>query len=302
MIVYPHQNNAGNTKLTMCQGVAPVLLPGFAIKWPNMATRLYQFVYLCFPNCNILHSIIMQQNSDITKYYEGTTVLNSQYGAVYPFPLWWLSKYTLCLIIIIKSEVWTIIHCLQVRSWNNGMRCMSLYILILTFSVFIHSNSQTDILSNCSWIQQWTFIYQLTPTQSTMRTSQNISYYSNSVAKSPQCIPNEYNIFLDNTEYIFVHRPHIWIKCCCDLWWFGSVQCYPYLSHWITAIWETMLYANCHKKAMQQIIKWITMQCHYNAVNVLQKHHNRHPIARPLGRNFLNLDSILHCGVIIDIL
>ena len=32
--------------------------------------------------------------------------------SVYPFPLWWLKEYTLCLIIIIKSEVWTIIHCL----------------------------------------------------------------------------------------------------------------------------------------------------------------------------------------------
>ena len=29
-----------------------------------------------------------------------------------PFPLSWLRDYTPCLIIIIKSEVWTIIHCL----------------------------------------------------------------------------------------------------------------------------------------------------------------------------------------------
>ena len=32
--------------------------------------------------------------------------------SVYPFPLWWLREYTPWLIIIIKSEVWTIIHCL----------------------------------------------------------------------------------------------------------------------------------------------------------------------------------------------
>ena len=32
--------------------------------------------------------------------------------SVHPFPLWWLREYTLCLIIIIKSEVWTIFHCL----------------------------------------------------------------------------------------------------------------------------------------------------------------------------------------------
>ena len=32
--------------------------------------------------------------------------------AVYPFPQWWLRGYILCLIIIIKSEVWNITHCL----------------------------------------------------------------------------------------------------------------------------------------------------------------------------------------------
>ena len=33
--------------------------------------------------------------------------------SVYPFPLWWLREYTLCLvIIIIKLEVWTIIRCI----------------------------------------------------------------------------------------------------------------------------------------------------------------------------------------------
>ena len=32
--------------------------------------------------------------------------------SVYPFPLWWLSDYILCLIIIIEPEVWTSIHCL----------------------------------------------------------------------------------------------------------------------------------------------------------------------------------------------
>ena len=31
--------------------------------------------------------------------------------SVYPFSLWWLREYSPCLIIIIKSEVWTIIHC-----------------------------------------------------------------------------------------------------------------------------------------------------------------------------------------------
>ena len=31
--------------------------------------------------------------------------------SVYPFPWWWFREYMLCLIIIIKSKVWTIIHC-----------------------------------------------------------------------------------------------------------------------------------------------------------------------------------------------
>ena len=36
----------------------------------------------------------------------------------------------LCLIIIIKSEVWTITNCLGLDSWSNGMRCMYFYILM----------------------------------------------------------------------------------------------------------------------------------------------------------------------------
>ena len=37
--------------------------------------------------------------------------------------------YIRCLIIIIKSKVWTTYPLFRVRSWNNGMRCMSFYIL-----------------------------------------------------------------------------------------------------------------------------------------------------------------------------
>ena len=47
--------------------------------------------------------------------------------SVYPFLLWWLREHTRCLIIIIKSELWTLF---RVRSWNNGVPCMSLYILM----------------------------------------------------------------------------------------------------------------------------------------------------------------------------
>ena len=45
-----------------------------------------------------------------------SVIHNTIYGAVCfqftHFPLWWWREYTFCLIIIIKSEVWTIIHCL----------------------------------------------------------------------------------------------------------------------------------------------------------------------------------------------
>ena len=41
--------------------------------------------------------------------------------------------YMLCLISIITSEVWTITH-FRVRSWNNGMHCMSFYILMASVS------------------------------------------------------------------------------------------------------------------------------------------------------------------------
>ena len=49
--------------------------------------------------------------------------------SVYPLPLWWLREYTLCLIIIIKSEVWSIIHCLGLG--HETMVCA------VWFSVFL---------------------------------------------------------------------------------------------------------------------------------------------------------------------
>ena len=44
----------------------------------------------------------------------------------------WENIYILCLIIIIKSEVWTTTHCL----WNNGVRCMSFYILMYDICMY----------------------------------------------------------------------------------------------------------------------------------------------------------------------
>ena len=85
--------------------------------------------------------------------------------SAYPFPLWWLREYTLCLIVIIKSEVWTtcIIHCLGLGHQTMVCAvCLSLFLLwqlmwfqwcdsIYTFSCFflqisLEVNSLCDML------------------------------------------------------------------------------------------------------------------------------------------------------------
>ena len=43
--------------------------------------------------------------------------------SVYPFPLWWLREYT--LIIIMKSEVWTIIDYASGGVLNFGLKVRS---------------------------------------------------------------------------------------------------------------------------------------------------------------------------------
>ena len=68
-----------------------------------------------------------------TPVIQGNALQNWQH--IYQLSRTWYSKmqyYILfCLIIIIKSEVWTTLF--RARSWNNGMRCMSLYILTHTY-------------------------------------------------------------------------------------------------------------------------------------------------------------------------
>ena len=54
---------------------------------------------------------------------------------VYPFSLWWLREYTLCLIIIIKSNVWIIIHCLGLG--HETMLC-AVCLSIFLFEVELH--------------------------------------------------------------------------------------------------------------------------------------------------------------------
>ena len=89
-------------------------------------------------------------------------ILYTIYGAIcfrffYQFPLWWLREYTLCLIIIIKSEVWTIIHCLGLG--HEGMAyAVCLYIFLQWSILSIRPTYFTSLMipwacvhSNTSW-------------------------------------------------------------------------------------------------------------------------------------------------------
>ena len=49
----------------------------------------------------------------------------------FPWELWWLREYTLCLITIIKLEVWTIIHCLRLGHETMVCPvCLSIFLLL----------------------------------------------------------------------------------------------------------------------------------------------------------------------------
>ena len=61
--------------------------------------------------------------------------------SVYPFPLWWLREYILCLIIINKSGVWLIIHCLGLS--HETIVC----VVCVSLSIFI--NEMKDPFYKC---------------------------------------------------------------------------------------------------------------------------------------------------------
>ena len=73
--------------------------------------------------------------------------------SLYPFPLWWLREYTLCLIIIIKSEVWTITHCLGLgHETMVCVVCLSILLRMTHFtiihSIFPYLRNTTDDMTN----------------------------------------------------------------------------------------------------------------------------------------------------------
>ena len=87
------------------------------------------FVCLIITTSHYHHCVNLSENIELIKclsdifcrvcewdeVYSLSYPLYNTWGCVfsaYPSPLWWLREYILCLIIIIKSEVWTITHCL----------------------------------------------------------------------------------------------------------------------------------------------------------------------------------------------
>ena len=79
--------------------------------------------------------------------------------SVYPFTLWWWREYTLCLIIIIKSEVWTIIHCLGFG--HETMVCAVCLSLILLISLNHANTAYLDILVISLYILHFEYYIQL---------------------------------------------------------------------------------------------------------------------------------------------
>ena len=51
--------------------------------------------------------------------------------SVYPFLLWWLREYIYFVLLSSSNRKYEHLQLLRVRSWNNGVRCMSFYILMV---------------------------------------------------------------------------------------------------------------------------------------------------------------------------
>ena len=58
--------------------------------------------------------------------------------SVYPFALWWLREYIYFVLLSSSNRKYELLPIVykRVKSWNNGMRCMSFYILmIISFGI-----------------------------------------------------------------------------------------------------------------------------------------------------------------------
>ena len=58
--------------------------------------------------------------------------------SVYPFLLWWLKEYIYLVLFSSSNRSMNYYLLFRVRAWNNGVRCMSFYILISENMASIH--------------------------------------------------------------------------------------------------------------------------------------------------------------------
>ena len=86
--------------------------------------------------------------------------------SVYPFPLWWLREYTFCLIVIIKSEVWTIIHCLG--SGHETMVCT------VCLSIFLWIRGMARL--RCGTFVTWWYLPRIWPSVTDMQHNYHARY------------------------------------------------------------------------------------------------------------------------------
>ena len=87
--------------------------------------------------------------------------------SVYPFPLWWMREYTLCLIIIIKLQVWTIIHCLGLGHETMACAvCLSIF-LCCVVSIFLWICYMARLLPGT--FVSWWYMPRICPSVTDMR-------------------------------------------------------------------------------------------------------------------------------------
>ena len=97
--------------------------------------RSFEVVIIC-------HIMVIEWTS-----HRGSRISWGCVCSVYPFPLLTIERiYILRLIIIINIGSMNYYPLFRVRSWNNGMRCISFYIFILFVRVV-----DTSLWQNCHW-------------------------------------------------------------------------------------------------------------------------------------------------------
>ena len=129
------------------------------VPWRRMVQRHQQSWYWYSHNsiCSSLQVyLITMMDTSLLQWKINTSVLYISFVMVEII-------YMLFLFIIIKSEVWIITQ-FRVRSWNNGMRCWSFYILMdvslaIWHSTYIHAHVCIQTHTHtCCWSVKVTHI------------------------------------------------------------------------------------------------------------------------------------------------